>query len=106
MVFSISSQKNNVVTFQSAINEENSWNSTTLSNSTESTMEMFMPEDKNSEGSIEWDIPELDITVNIGVWFEKGRLVDYDGVFDLPKEAIKLIRHSGLVVGRDFTING
>lgn len=54
---------------------------------------------------IEWlyfvDQPNEDI-VGIGCWFEKGVLVDYDGVFSLPKEAIKLLRKNGFRVPRSF----
>ena len=51
---------------------------------------------------IEWDIPTLDETVEIGLEFEGKTLVDYDGVFSLPKEAVKLIRQCGYRVPRDM----
>jgi hypothetical protein len=38
----------------------------------------------------------------IGCWFDKNRLVDYDGVFELPKVAIKALRKAGWTVPRDF----
>lgn len=37
-----------------------------------------------------------------GLWFEKGRLIDYDGVFSPPKSVIKGIREVGFIVPRDF----
>lgn len=39
---------------------------------------------------------------HIGVWWENGTLVDYDGVFDLPKQAVHLLRRVGIRVGRSF----
>lgn len=43
-----------------------------------------------------------------GLWFEstdddnKLHLIDYDGVFELPKEVIACLREHGFVVGEDF----
>jgi len=54
---------------------------------------------------IEWIIEYEDGGVDvehIGLWFEKKTLTDYDGLFSLPKEAIKLIRKNGFHVSRDF----
>ena len=39
---------------------------------------------------------------HIGVWWKNKSLTDYDGVFDLPKQAIELMRQAGIRVGRDF----
>ena len=63
--------------------------------------------DNDNTGFIEWDIPSLDRTENIGLWFEidqdgKRTLSDYDGVFSLPSEAIALIRKNGVEVGVEF----
>jgi hypothetical protein len=46
---------------------------------------------------IEWDIPTLDECENIGIWCEAGTktLRDYDGVFQLPDEAIELLKENG-----------
>lgn len=52
--------------------------------------------------TIEWDIPGLDRTVHLGLWFEKKVLVDYDGNFTLPIEAIQMIRDKGYTVPKDF----
>ena len=68
----------------------------------EFTMELFT-DDENTPTLIEWDIPELEETEHIGLEFDGKRLEDYDGVFDLPYEAIKLIRKSGYVVPKHFT---
>lgn len=65
----------------------------------EFTMELFEFDGstkKDGRGSIEWDVPTLDETEQIGVWWEGGVLVDYDGVFELPSEAIELLEHYGL----------
>ena len=46
---------------------------------------------------IEWDIQTLDECENIGIWCEEGTktLRDYDGVFQLPDEAIELLKDNG-----------
>lgn len=68
-------------------------------------MDLYFENDNT--GFIEWDIPSLDRTENIGLWFEidkdgKRTLSDYDGVFSLPSEAIALIRKNGVEVGVEF----
>lgn len=63
------------------------------------TMELFVHDGSNmmgGSGCIEWDVPSMDETVHIGFWWRGKKLVDYDGVFDLPKEAIKLLENFGL----------
>ncbi len=37
-----------------------------------------------------------------GLWFEKKRLIDYDGCGCLPNDIIKLVRKLGFTVPRDF----
>jgi hypothetical protein len=44
---------------------------------------------------IEWDVPTLEITEYIGIWHEDKRVTDYDGVFELPQEAIDLLKENG-----------
>ena len=34
--------------------------------------------------------------------FDGLRLIDYDGVFELPKEVIQALRDTGLYVGEEF----
>lgn len=62
-------------------------------------------------GSIEWIVeylgtdgkPNGDEDVEyIGVWWDAKVLIDYDGVFTLPDEAIKLLRECGIKVPKDF----
>ena len=65
------------------------------------TMDLHFENDNT--GFIEWDIPSLDRTENIGLWFDidrdgKRSLSDYDGVFVLPIEAIELMRKNGVEV--------
>ena len=63
------------------------------------TMELFSHDDAdkdNGGGYIEWNIPSLETTEHIGVNWESGVLRGYDGVFELPLEAIKLLEHYGL----------
>jgi hypothetical protein len=69
------------------------------------TMELHFNSD--ATGFIEWDIPSLDRTEEIGLWFDidrdgKRSLSDYDGVFALPIEAIELMRKNGVEVDVDF----
>jgi len=68
------------------------------------SMEMFLDDDGQG-GRIEWIIEYPDGSEDvehIGVWFEGNELIDYDGVFSLPKEAVKLIRKCGYRVSEDF----
>ena len=67
-------------------------------------MQMYINESK-SKGAIDWNYLGPDGSeggAGIGLWFENNTLVDYDGVFELPKEAIKLIRSNGFRVPREF----
>jgi len=61
----------------------------------EQTMELI----KNDEGChfIEWDIPEAEETVGIGIELDEGtkNVVGYDGVFELPEQAIELLKKNG-----------
>jgi hypothetical protein len=45
--------------------------------------------------NIEWNIPSLDTVFNIGIWTEGKKVTEYDGVFELPKEAIELLEENG-----------
>jgi hypothetical protein len=38
-------------------------------------------------------------TTEIGIWAEGTRITDYDGVFELPKQAITLLKNSGYYTG-------
>ena len=85
------------MTFTSPINKENSFTQWNVLEKTESKMDLYL--DTDNTGYIEWDIPAMEETVSIGLVFEikpdgKRALVDYDGIFDLPEQAMTLLeRH-------------
>lgn len=65
-------------------------------------MKLYIDEDGQS-GAINWEYePWGDIdedhdgdSVGIGLWFDDKNVTDYDGVFELPKQAIKLLNVNG-----------
>lgn len=91
-------------TFKSSLIMEGSWGEQSLGEH-ESVMELYLTEDK-TRGFIEWDVPDLQELTEIGLWFQtyggKPMLVDYDGVFALPEEAIKMLEDVGVFVGTEF----
>lgn len=98
-------EKVGALEFTSPINMENSFTQWNVAKKAKSVMELYFYKDQH--GFIEWCIDELDMVENIGLVFEfdkKGKrtLVDYDGIFALPKQAVKLLRKHGVVVGKDF----
>jgi hypothetical protein len=63
------------------------------------TMELYISDD-GKKGSISWEYELEDgegDEVGIGLWFAEGDkvLTDYDGVFELPKQAIELLEENG-----------
>lgn len=46
---------------------------------------------------IEWEVGTGDDVeiVEIGIWTEGKKVTDYDGLFELPKEAIQLLKDNG-----------
>lgn len=90
------------VTFTADLVSEGSWGERDLGEH-ESTMDLHL---STMQAFIEWDVPDLETTENIGLTFEwKGGawvLLDYDGVHSLPKEAVDLIQAQGFVVPEDF----
>lgn len=50
---------------------------------------------------IEWEYGKNGFE-QIGIYCENKTVVDYDGVFELPKESIKLLRQNKIHVPRDF----
>lgn len=68
------------------------------------TMELRLNADR-TRGSIEWisifqdDSEEY---ADIGIWIEGGGLVDYDGLFELPVQAVDLLREAGIRVPDEF----
>jgi len=90
-------------TFRSPIGRETSFYNTPLSDDTESTLELFTCE--NGSYFIEWDIPELGETEHIGIFVDEGTKVicDYDGVFEVPEQAIEFLKEQGFNV--DYLTN-
>lgn len=95
--------------FESPINLEYSAGfSTRISNNAKLEMELFAPNGEVSEtgdGLIEWvyniGTKDEDV-VHIGLSWENRELTDYDGVFDLPPQAMTLLEQAGIQVGEEF----
>ncbi len=88
-------------TFTANIVSENSFAAHDLGKH-ESTM-ILHSTGEPGQAFIEWDIPGTGDYVEIGLSFDVMRnLIDYDGVFSLPKEAIALIRKHGFKVSNEF----
>lgn len=76
-----------------------------------STMELWWnttegekPDFYHGSGLIEWDIPTLETTEQIGIWTEDGKLCDYDGIMGYPpKEAYDLLRSVGIRVPMEYS---
>lgn len=70
----------------------------------EHTTEMVLYASKDDSGYrlIEWDMPDLELTQSYGIWTDKDVLMDYDGGFSLPEQAIKLLRDNGITVPVEF----
>lgn len=88
------------LTFESPVTLEGTWGERQLADKAKSKME-FWQHDYLS-GYIDWDIPDLDMGDSIGVTFEadaktgKRTLVDYDGVFSIPDQAMDLLERNGI----------
>ena len=100
MKFTTNKDGNLELTFKSPINIDNGFTNVPQGTKT-STMELFIDED-GTPTAIEWDVNDGEFVECIGVWCEDKDLVDYDGVFELPEQAIKLIEHAGYNVSDDF----
>lgn len=92
-------EKIDTLTFKSPLNLEGSWGERSLSDETESVMDLYFY--KDDSGFIEWTNDEFDLAENIGLWFEfdrngKRTLTDYDGVFSLPDQAMDLLEKNGV----------
>ena len=89
-------------TFIAELVREGLWGADALGKH-ESTMTLYAC-DAPGRAFIEWDIPSLEFVEEIGLWFNvQKNLLDYDGVFSLPKEAIELLREHGFSVSKEFT---
>ena len=67
------------------------------------TMELFMRQDPG-QAWIEWDSPDVDEYAEIGLTFDPGtrELLDYDGVFQLPPQAVEMLTEYGFKVPEDM----
>lgn len=86
------------IEFFSPINRETSFGSTPLSDNTKSTIHIEIEAEDESgsrRGHFEWDVEELEETEAGGLWFERNELIDYDGVFELPKQLIDHLKGAG-----------
>jgi len=92
--------KNLTIEFESPMNVDNGYINIPQGVK-KSTMELFTNEN-GTPTMIEWIVNDGEFIEHIGLWFDGKTLVDYDGVFELPKEAIKLIRKAGYKVPKDI----
>jgi len=69
----------------------------TLLGKHKSTMTLYGYDDDPDYFFIEWDIASLETVESIGIWCEDGTMIlrDYDGVFELPAQAIELLKENG-----------
>lgn len=92
--------------FTAPLIEQGSWGSRSLGTMC-STMELYQYEGNLNAAFIEWDIPAIEDTEQIGLTFElhldgKRHLVDFDGVMDIPAQAITLLEEQGYIVDDEF----
>ena len=81
------------IEFESNINLDDGYKNNPLGIH-KSTMELFKIDDKHYE--IEWDIPTLEETEHIGIYIDENKNVTgYDGVFELPEQAITMLEKNG-----------
>ena len=86
--------------FYSPINEVGTFGSVPVSDRMHSTMEFYSRND-NTGGMIEWCVwnenGDAEYVQNIGIWWNSDKeLFDYDGVFDIPREALELLVSMGI----------
>ncbi len=104
MELSVNKAGNHVLTFVSPINVDNGIVNVPQGTKT-STMELFVYDGStHGEGgaSIEWIVGNCEFVENIGLQWEDGKLTDYDGVFELPKEVVKLLEKIEVTVPSEF----
>lgn len=65
------------------------------------SFELYKEDDRHY--MIEWDIPGMDTTEHVGMIFDENlNLIDYDGVFEFPKEAIAWLEGLNLGFNLDY----
>ena len=52
-------------------------------------------------GSFEMYSDDTEYYAEGGMWFDKGKLVDYDGIFELPEVITNQLKKWGFEVGED-----
>ena len=88
------------INFTAALLKHGSWGHRDMGTHP-SSMTLFLSDNRRI-GLIEWDIPSLSEFEEIGLWFEDGVLVDYDGIMALPREAVAMLRAYGFTVPEDM----
>ncbi len=88
--------------FYSPINKVGSFGVLPVSDRMYSTMEFF-PRPDGTGGCIEWIVYDADgndeFVEHIGIWWSEDKsLMDYDGVFDIPREALELLITMGVTM--------
>lgn len=84
------------IEFTAKCHLEGSWGSSDLG-TRECSMELF-----DIDGCLQIEFIAGEDSEHIGLTFDNKVLVDYDGVFSLPSEAIKLLRDNGYTVPDEF----
>ena len=83
-----------VLTFSSNINIEQ-FGKNHSQGTHKSTMELYLNE-KKEPCMIQWDNP-ID-SIGMEIEFNGGEVTGYDGVFELPTQAIELLKHAGFKI--------
>ena len=91
---------NKVATFNSPIGIDNGYTNN-YQGKFKSTMELFL-DDNDEPTMIEWDVPDLETTEHIGIEYWDGEVQGYDGVFELPTQAILFLERVGFKVSEDL----
>lgn len=88
--------KTDEIRFKSPISIDNGYTNN-YQGEYDSTIELFRDEDGVPSG-MEWIVGDVEFVEGIGLEFEGKRLTGYDGVFELPAQAIRMLRDLGYTV--------
>ena len=80
--------------FEAPLNRDNGYTNEPIFASCKQTMTLL-------DNCIEWEAGSYYTCIGIIVNAHR-ELVDYDGVFELPEQAITLLERNGITVGEDF----
>ena len=96
--------------FNSPVNWEHSTGLTgKVSQNAESTFGFFTEKGDiqlTGSGQLEWTYTAKLVepgVEHIGIWWTDNQLVDYEGVFELPTQAVEFLESLGIKVCADFT---